>query len=65
MLASGGFGANLEMVAQLKPELEGFVTTNAAGITGDGIKMAEAVGAATVVPNISAPRLSDACFRIP
>ncbi len=48
VLASGGFGANLEMVAQLKPELDGFVTTNAAGITGDGIKMAEAVGAATV-----------------
>lgn len=48
VLASGGFGANLEMVAQLKPELDGFVTTNAAGITGDGIKMAQAVGAATV-----------------
>lgn len=48
VLASGGFGANLEMVAELKPELDGFVTTNAAGITGDGIKMAEAVGAATV-----------------
>lgn len=48
VLASGGFGANLEMVAELKPELKGFVTTNAAGVTGDGIKMAEAVGAATV-----------------
>ena len=36
------------MVAQLKPELDGFVTTNAPGVTGDGIKMAEAVGAATV-----------------
>lgn len=48
VLATGGFGANLEMVAELKPELDGFVTTNAPGITGDGIKMAEAVGAATV-----------------
>ena len=48
IIASGGFGANLEMVAQLKPELDGFVTTNAPGVTGDGIKMAEAVGAATV-----------------
>ena len=48
VLASGGFGANLKMVAELKPELDGFVTTNAPGITGDGIKMAEAVGAATV-----------------
>ena len=44
VLATGGFGANLDMVAELKPELKGFVTTNAPGITGDGIKMAEAVG---------------------
>ncbi len=48
VLATGGFGANLEMVAQLKPELKGFVTTNAPSITGDGIQMAQAVGAATV-----------------
>ncbi len=48
IIASGGFGANLDMVATLKPELKGFVTTNASGIQGDGIKMAEAVGAATV-----------------
>lgn len=48
ILATGGFGANLEMVAQLKPELEGFMTTNAAGLLGQGIEMATAVGAATV-----------------
>ena len=48
VLATGGFGANLEKVAQLKPELEGFMTTNAPGILGQGIEMAEAVGAATV-----------------
>lgn len=48
VLATGGFGANLEMVSQLKPELAGFVTTNAPSITGDGIQMAQAVGAATV-----------------
>ena len=48
ILATGGFGANLEMVAQLKPELEGFMTTNAAGLKGQGIAMAEAIGAATV-----------------
>ena len=48
VLATGGFGANLKMVAELKPSLDGFVTTNAPGCTGDGIKMAEAVGAATV-----------------
>ena len=48
ILASGGFGADLKRVAALKPELDGFVTTNSAGITGDGIDMAVAVGAATV-----------------
>ena len=48
ILATGGFGANLEMVAELKPELEGFMTTNAAGLKGQGIAMAEAIGAATV-----------------
>ncbi len=48
VLATGGFAANLDMVAELKPDLKGFVTTNAPGATGDGIKMAQAVGAATV-----------------
>ena len=48
ILAAGGFGANLEMVAELKPELEGFMTTNAPGLKGQGIAMAQAVGAAVV-----------------
>ena len=48
VLASGGFGANLDMVVKYKPELKGFMTTNAAGIQGQGIEMAEAIGAATV-----------------
>ncbi|MCI6377103.1 MAG: flavocytochrome c [Clostridiales bacterium] len=48
ILATGGFGANLEMVASYKPELEGFMTTNAPGAQGQGIAMAEAIGAATV-----------------
>ena len=48
ILATGGFGANLEMVAQYNPSLEGFMTTNAAGLQGQGIAMATAVGAATV-----------------
>ena len=39
ILATGGFGANLEMVAELKPELKGFKTTNAAGLMGQGIAM--------------------------
>lgn len=45
VLATGGFGANLEMVAKYNPDFAGFKTTNAPGIVGDGIKMAEAVGA--------------------
>ena len=48
ILAAGGFGANLEMVASYKPELAGFMTTNAAGLQGQGIAMAQAVGAAVV-----------------
>ena len=48
ILASGGFGADLDRVAEYQPGLKGFVTTNAPTITGDGIDMAVAVGAATV-----------------
>ena len=48
VLTTGGFGANLDMVVKYKPELKGFMTTNAAGIQGQGIEMAEAIGAATV-----------------
>lgn len=51
ILTTGGFGANLDMVVSYKPELAGFMTTNAAGIQGQGIKMAEALGAATVDMN--------------
>ncbi|MDW8743412.1 flavocytochrome c [Streptococcus suis] len=48
VLATGGFGADLEMVAKLNPALEGYVTTNQEGSTGDGIALAESKGAATV-----------------
>ena len=48
VLASGGFGANLDMVVKYEPELKGFMTTNAPGIQGQGIEMAQAIGAATV-----------------
>lgn len=48
ILATGGFGANLDMVAELKPELKGFMTTNAPGAQGQGIVMAEAIGAGVV-----------------
>lgn len=48
VIATGGFGANEEMYTSYKPELKGFVTTNTPGATGDGIIMAENVGAKTV-----------------
>ena len=48
VIATGGFGANAEMVEKYKPELKGFATTNAEGAQGQGIDMATAVGAATV-----------------
>ena len=48
VLTTGGFGANLDMVVKYKPELKGFMTTNAPGIQGQGIEMAQAIGAATV-----------------
>src|SRR5699024_1630573 len=35
-------------VTEYKPELEGFMTTNAAGAQGQGIDMAVAIGAGTV-----------------
>ena len=41
VLATGGFGANLDMVVKYKPELKGFMTTNAPGIQGQGIEMAQ------------------------
>ena len=46
--AAGGFGYNLEMVYALKPEFTGFVTNNQVGALGEGIEMAQAVGAALV-----------------
>ncbi len=49
VLATGGFAANLDMVREYNEtwdELpDDIKTTNTAGVTGDGIKMAETVGA--------------------
>jgi len=45
ILATGGFGNNEEMIVKYKPDLKGTVTTSAPGIMGDGIVMAEEVGA--------------------
>ena len=48
ILATGGFGSNFDLMCSFNPSLANAVTTNHPGATGDGIMMAEAVGAATV-----------------
>ena len=48
ILATGGFGANQEMVVKYNPNLAGFSTTNHGGASGDGINMALGVDAALV-----------------
>ena len=46
VLATGGFGANHAMVEKYRPELKGFSTTNHPGALGEGLTLAEKVGAA-------------------
>ena len=48
IIATGGFGANREMVEKYRPDLKGFVTTNHKGATGSGITILEKLGAGTV-----------------
>lgn len=48
VLATGGFGSNMDMVVEYKSDLAGFGTTNHSGATGDGITMAVEDGAALV-----------------
>ena len=48
LLATGGFGQNHDMVVQYRPDLKYAITDEMAPTTGDGIIMAEAVGAKTV-----------------
>lgn len=48
VMATGGFGANPDMVSEYKPELKGFGSTNSPAITGEGIAMVESVGGALV-----------------
>ncbi len=45
VLATGGFGANFDMITMYRPDLADFVTTNAPGVQGDGMVMAQAAGA--------------------
>lgn len=45
IIASGGFGSNLEMRVKYNPEIdETILSTNSTGSTGDGITMVEAIG---------------------
>lgn len=48
IIASGGFGSNLEMRVKYNPKMdEKILSTNTTGITGDGIIMGEKIGAGT------------------
>lgn len=48
VVTTGGYGSNMEMITEVRPDLDGYVTTNQEGSTGDGIKMIEALGGTTV-----------------
>lgn len=48
IVATGGFGANFDMLASYDPSLANAVTTNTPAATGDGIVMAQELGADTV-----------------
>ncbi len=48
IIATGGFGANLEMVTSLQPSLKGFATLNHPGATGDAFGWMKAIGGATI-----------------
>lgn len=48
LLATGGFGANKELIGQYRKDLTSYRTTNQEGATGDGLKLATDVGAALV-----------------
>lgn len=48
VITSGGFGANMDLITQVRKDLAGYVTTNQEGSTGDGIKLVEEQGGTTV-----------------
>ncbi len=48
IIATGGFGANLEMVTRLQPSLSGFATLNHPGATGDAFDWVTPLGGATI-----------------
>ena len=48
VIATGGFGANLQMVTTYQPSLTGFATLNHPGATGDAFDWLTAVGGSTI-----------------
>ena len=48
LLATGGFGQNSQLVAEVAPKLAGAVTDEVAPTTGEGLLMAQAIGADAV-----------------
>lgn len=52
ILATGGFGASKEYIKRFRPDLESYRTTNQPGATGDGLKLAENVGAELMQMNL-------------
>ena len=48
ILATGGFGANPDLIAKYRPDLKNYRTTNQPGATGDGIDLATKAGAELV-----------------
>ncbi len=45
IITTGGFGSNPDMITKYRPDLEGYVSTNAPTITGDLIPVLEDIGA--------------------
>ena len=52
LLATGGFGAAQDIIKKYRPDLASYKTTNDPGATGDGIKLAEELGAQVVQMNL-------------
>ena len=52
LLATGGFGAAQDIIKKYRPDLASYKTTNHPGATGDGIKLAEELGAQVVQMNL-------------
>ncbi len=45
IVATGGFGGNMDMILKYRPDLKGYVSTNVTTASGDAIGFLEAVGA--------------------